>query len=190
MNKTTPQEDIFERYEIEIFGYTRAKELSNLRRIRAFQYVRNGDGEEYQIELSPIFAARRIIVNELHNDISEKKLTELLFSIGYNVLFGHSNDNNKVIESIGQTEFSKKVRAFAYADTNGNRIVFINTQKNKNGYLHSLVHELGHIVMGHLNSWGNEKLSESEKEAEAETFAKVMLHHSNKIQKTEVSANA
>ncbi len=189
MSKIFPQEDVLESWEKKIFGAEKAAEYAKLREIRALQFVYNNENEEKVVEMSPVFVARRIIVNELHNDISEEKLIELLHSIGYTVLFCNPYEKDKTIESIQLAEYAKTVRAFCYNGA-GKKFVFINTQKNKNGYLHSLSHELGHIVMGHLNSWRVDNPSVSEQEAEAEMFAKVMLRCANKTQLKAVTVNA
>ena len=100
---------------------------------------------------------------------------------GYNIVeFNHlcnDKDVNVLVEALHLTEYVRSAKGFTYADNNY-RIIFLHEDLNDTEKTVVLLHELGHIVLGHLSSnniIGNDVVQEFE----ANEFSHYVANRSN-----------
>ncbi len=118
-------------------------------------------------------------VNKIKKILKENKLTfvnveKILNKLGYSVVFFNTPDGDKEIERYELAEEAEKLKSFTYAKTA--RIVFINDDLHSDDKLYLSLHELGHIILGHV---GDGKLTTRNSilvDIEADNFAYSIMY--------------
>ena len=115
----------------------------------------------------------------LNGEINVSNIISYLYKIGYTVIFFNTPHGDELVKTYRLEKDAQQLKAFTYV--NKVHFVFINNDLHNRDKLYSLLHELGHIVLGHLNG---DNIFYSDKrliDAEAETFVyEVMKPHKNK----------
>lgn len=123
---------------------------------------------------SVVKTAIKFINKDIKKKLDFRTITECLKSKGYTVIFYNPEEGNNLIESYGLTEFSRTVKAFTVRK-DALKIVFISSVVPPEDKLYLLLHEVGHIVLGHLNT--NSLTTNSRlQDMEAEAFAYTLLN--------------
>lgn len=118
-------------------------------------------------------------VNKIKKILKQNKLTfvnveKVLNKIGYSVVFFDTPDGDKEIERYELAKEAKKLKSFTYAKTA--HIVFINDVLHSDDKLYLALHELGHIILGHV---GDGKLTTRNSilvDIEADNFAYSIIY--------------
>ena len=102
-------------------------------------------------------------------------------SKGYITVFYNDEEPNPVLELLNKTEYAKGKRGFTNLTkkSGGFGFVFINTEYGYSEQLKTLIHEAGHIALGHLENMGQggKRYTNNDLyEMEAETFTYLLLH--------------
>lgn len=114
---------------------------------------------------------------ELRGEVSSENVLKYLQRAGYAVFFYTEEKNKLLLSQYGLYEFSQTATAFTYAN-NENRFVFVNDRSTSEQKLYSLLHEAGHIFLGHLI--GNPCLKNDRKtESESEAFVHAVMSLKN-----------
>ncbi len=120
--------------------------------------------------INPQKAARKVR-KQLRGEITFETLTEYINHFGYCVIL--FNDYDEALTCHNIAEYAVGKSAFTYTqDTN---IIFIRETLHANDKVILLLHEIGHIVLGHMK--GNHlRVSDAiETEYQADTFAHLVL---------------
>lgn len=118
----------------------------------------------------------RIVRKALRNKLSFSDLKDYIEDNGYPVMFIGSPDGDDFIERLGLIKHKAK-RAFTYE--NGVKIIFIQHDLTEFEKLHCLLHELGHIKLGHIEMSSYE-IDDITAETQAETFAFEVLNYNRR----------
>jgi Predicted Zn peptidase len=113
---------------------------------------------------------------KLNDNISFNSIENYLKTINCGLLFYGKNDNEDcIIDVIGQRGYSKTVSAFTYKSREIN-IIFINLDNELTceEKLFLLLHELGHILLKHKSINGILAYGLDECEADADYFAELL----------------
>ena len=104
-----------------------------------------------------------------------ENVRKILYELGYSVIFFNTYSGDLEIERYNLHEEKNKLRAFSYSENA--RIVFINNNLSAEDKLYSALHELGHIVLGHLQTdiTGRNKIL---MDIEADNFAYSVIYRS------------
>lgn len=93
--------------------------------------------------------AAKLIIKHTKGRINFNSVESWLLSIGYKIIFFNTIAGDVEISRYGLTEKAKIKKAFTYC---GNaKIVFIDGTLPSEDKLYLLLHESGHIALGHLN---------------------------------------
>ena len=122
-------------------------------------------------------------VNKIKKILKQNKLTfvnveKVLNKLGYSVVFFDTPDGDKEIERYELAKEAKKLKSFTYAKTA--HIVFINDVLHSDDKLYLALHELGHIILGHV---GDGKLTTRNSilvDIEADNFAYSIIYPSKR----------
>ncbi|MDY3928612.1 MAG: ImmA/IrrE family metallo-endopeptidase [Clostridia bacterium] len=98
-------------------------------------------------------------------------------SIGYNVIFFSSFDD-EYINLYDLTYIAQNTSAFTY--NNLAHIIFINDNISYFEKLHRILHEIGHIMLGHIGNGTLYLQNKDEADSEAEAFVYVLLYDKQK----------
>lgn len=117
--------------------------------------------------------AAKLIIKHTKGRINFNSVESWLLSIGYKIIFFNTIAGDVEISRYGLTEKAKIKKAFTYC---GNaKIVFIDGTLPSEDKLYLLLHESGHIALGHLNlkrlSTENDTFLEFEADATAHILA-------------------
>lgn len=119
-------------------------------------------------------------IYKIKRALKGKRLTfvnveNILQSLGYSVVLFNTYPGDMELERYGLEEKKGKLKAFTYSQTA--HIVFIDANLHADDKLYLLLHELGHIVLGHV---GDGKLVTRNKiliDIEADNFAYSIIHN-------------
>ena len=96
------------------------------------------------------------------------KIKTAIKDAGYTIVeysnISDDEDVRVIVETLGLAEACQKTRGFIYADSQ-NRLVFVNADLTNTEKSYVLIHELGHIMLGHSKSglvFGNDVTEEYE----------------------------
>jgi len=109
----------------------------------------------------------------LKGKISFENLEEYVNTFGYKIIFFNTFDGDIEVKRYNKEEIAKDTDAFTHCGTA--QIIFINYDVSSESKIYLLLHEIGHIVLGHI---GDGKLFLRNKiliDIEADTFAYLML---------------
>lgn len=93
--------------------------------------------------------AKNKIIKLLRNDLSFENVEKVLNEQGYSVVFFNTPTGDIEIERYKLFEERDTLMAFTYSETA--RIVFIDGTLSAEDKLYLALHELGHIILGHLD---------------------------------------
>ncbi len=108
----------------------------------------------------------------LHGQINFETLTKHMESTGFAVVL--FNDTNKLIKRYSLEETAKAKSAFTYVDKTSS-LIFIRENLHANDKLLQLLHEIGHITLGHLKGNYLRVTEIAETEYQANHFAHLVL---------------
>lgn len=94
--------------------------------------------------------AKNKIIRKLRNNLCFETVENVLNEYGYSVVFFNTTVGDIEIERYDLTSEKNTLMAFTYFETA--RIVFIDGRLSAEDKLYLALHELGHIVLGHLES--------------------------------------
>ena len=100
-------------------------------------------------------------------------------SKGYITVFYNDKEPNPALELLKKTEFAKGVRGFTLLTkrVGGLGLVFINTDYGYAEQLKTLIHEAGHITLGHTENISYKGFIRNDLfEMQAETFAYLLIN--------------
>lgn len=118
--------------------------------------------------------AKKFIV-KMKWDLTIKSLTKFLENEGFNVIFYNPYEPHPVIKMLKLVTYSKKVKAFVCIDRQKGRFVCVKDNCSNENKIHSLIHEIAHILLKHIG-YGRERNIERE-ETEAEAFVFVAQNY-------------
>lgn len=111
--------------------------------------------------------ARKFITKDLKRKLNFETVEKYLNKIGYIVLFYDESDSSEIIQKYDLVEYSKSCNAFTINDEDI-KVVFINTKLSSQDMLYAVLHEIGHILLKHLDCrtvTANRNLQEIEADA-------------------------
>lgn len=85
----------------------------------------------------------------LKGKLTSQAVITALNTKGFDVIFYNTPEGDKALKAYGLYEYSQTVDAFTYC--NKTKIVFIKENLSESDRLRTLLHEVGHIELGHLN---------------------------------------
>ena len=109
----------------------------------------------------------------LKGNIDIPNLVKYLESIGYSVVFFNTEDGDELLKSYGINPGITK--AFTYCGAT--KIIFVDGKLHTSDKLYSLLHECGHILLGHIGNNSIELLNKRSIENEAEAFVYAVLNY-------------
>lgn len=118
--------------------------------------------------------ARKFITKDLKRNLDFESVEKYLNKIGYIVLFYDESESSEIIQKYDLVEYSKSCNAFTINDEDI-KVVFINTKLSSQDMLYAVLHEVGHILLKHLDCrtvTANRNLQE----IEADAFAYQVLY--------------
>ena len=120
-------------------------------------------------------AAKKFIRHDLKYHVNSENIILYLRKSGYSVIFYDVDKGHNIIAEYKMSDLSKRVNAFTVCKGN-NKYVFARTGLSEENLLCALVHETGHIILGHLSP---DRVPQNKRldEMEAETFSYIVLHH-------------
>lgn len=118
-------------------------------------------------------AAKKFAAHTLKGDINIETLVSYLHNQGYSVVFYNNESSHSMIIANNLVEYSKEVNGFTFCRY-GDKFVFIKDELTDSHKLYTLLHETGHIILGHLRS---DRFPQNDRldEMEAEAFAYAVL---------------
>ena len=105
-------------------------------------------------------------------------IEQYLETIGYKVAFYNTPNGDKLLAKLDLLSDASDVPAFTY--TGAGNIVFIDDNVSSEDKNYLLYHEVGHILLGHLSYARMSTKNRYNMEYEADVFAHMLLHPSNK----------
>lgn len=118
------------------------------------------------------------VTKEFKGHINIIKLKECLKRQGYSTVFYNTPEGDAIINAYNLPDTTKIKKAFTYCGAT--KIVFVNYNDHMTDKIYSLLHELGHIVLGHLKDHSIALSDKELLELEAEVFAYEILKR-NKV---------
>lgn len=91
----------------------------------------------------------------LHYQVNFETVKSYLAKMGYIIMFyGSQGDESGILRKNGLLDYSQKVPAITI-DDDDYKVVFLNSKNSSNDLLCALLHETGHIMLGHLKKRKN-----------------------------------
>ena len=117
--------------------------------------------------------AGKKIIKALRKKLSFENAEEITNNLGYSVVFFNTAVGDAELERYDLIEEKESLMAFTYFENA--RIVFIDGKLSVEDRLYLLLHEIGHIVLGHLESdiFNRNKVL---MDIEADNFAYKVIH--------------
>lgn len=97
-----------------------------------------------------IKAAKRFVKISLKGNINFEAVSNYINKTGYTINFYNPGETNSLIEKYKLSDFSKSVHAFT-VKTKDIKTVFIDISLSAENKMRALLHEAGHIVLGHMD---------------------------------------
>ncbi len=107
-------------------------------------------------------------------DITVQSIIKFLEYRGYDVVFFNTEDGDELLKKYGI--ILGRSKAITYCGIT--KIVFIDDSIHSNDKLYVLLHECGHILLGHINENQIHSIDKMSTENEAEAFAYKVLNYS------------
>lgn len=102
-----------------------------------------------------------------------------LEQLGYGVILFNTPQGDELIESLGLDKDKNTTNAFTTGGAA--RFVFLNNNISSSDKLYALLHEAGHIMLGHVGTGAMKWLDSSTMESEANAFAAEVISPSSSI---------
>lgn len=118
----------------------------------------------------------RLLHKSLKGEITVPGLIKYLEQFGYNTVFFNTEDGDDLIRRCGIER--KGVPAFTYSGIV--KVVFVDDLSPINEKIYSLLHECGHIVLGHMEELEYHSMDKRSTENEVEAFAYASLHYQSR----------
>lgn len=151
---------------VNLFNDTYINRLLSSVRIRAAE-------TERKKSLNIIQCANYFVKKKLKNKVNFETVKSYLQSIGYAVIFYNSDKDNEILNKYDLTEFSKTVKGFTVFRKDLHA-VFIDENSSCVQRLCSILHEVAHIELNHINE---KNIKDSRiMEMEADVFAYHLLN--------------
>ncbi len=117
------------------------------------------------------------------DNLSYDKLADISQRLGYKIIrfrkFENDEDVQTVIDSCGLQEDRQNSSAFTYVNDT-TKLMFLREHIGEDELIHYMLHELGHIWLGHLSKAAGEEKQEREADEFAVTV-KLILNHTYTI---------
>lgn len=110
----------------------------------------------------------------LHGKPDSKNIIAALKKNGYEVVFYNTVDGDATVKAYGLQTLASARNAFTLCDTA--RIVFVSNNLSALEKRDALLHETGHILLGHIGNGISHLLDNRTSEAEADAFMLEVLH--------------
>lgn len=114
----------------------------------------------------------KLLYRETNGTVTISSLAACLKRRGYDIVFFHTEEGDEILKAYGI--LPNKTRAFTVCGPL--KIVFVDNNLHASDKLYSILHECGHIMLGHLESNGY-MLDKRKNENEAEAFAYGALNY-------------
>lgn len=91
-------------------------------------------------------------------------------------IYGYK-ESKRMIETLKMDDFAKRCNGFC-ANVDGNKMIFCNENMEEAAFYHVLAHEMGHLLLGHLDSRKDMRPNQSNlnwQEIEANIFACILF---------------
>lgn len=122
-----------------------------------------------------IKAAKRFVKTFLKGNVNFEAVSNYINKEGYIINFYNPDESNSLIEKYKLSDFSKTVHAFTIKAKDV-KTVFIDISLSAENKFRALLHETGHIVLGHMDissTFADKRLHDMQ----AETFAYSVLNY-------------
>lgn len=126
---------------------------------------------------SKIKEAANNLKKAIQGEITLVNVVEYAENIGYDVIFFSSVDDD-YIKQYNLTYIAQNTSAFTYNDLA--HVIFINNNLSYFEKLHRLLHEIGHIMLGHIGNGTLYLQNKDEADSEAEAFVYFLLYDKQK----------
>ena len=113
------------------------------------------------------------LFKSLKGKIDTPSLVKYLETIGYSVVFFNTEDGDELLNAYDLNP--KNAKAFTYCGAT--KIVFVDSNLHTSDKIYSLLHECGHILLGHIGKNSIELLNKRSTENEAEAFCYAVLNY-------------
>lgn len=117
----------------------------------------------------------KAIIKKLNNDLSPENIISYLNSLGCTVAFTSTKEGKVLLTGLELDEPMSKYNALTYYN-NSIKIVFVDDTIAKQDMLCSLLHEMAHIVLGHMEGHPSTR-DKRQNEMEAEALVYLILNH-------------
>lgn len=104
----------------------------------------------------------------LDRKLTSQAVVSVLNKDGYDVIFFNTPEGDTALKAYGLFEYSKTTDAFTFC--NKTKIVFVNEKLTEPDRLRVLLHEAGHIKLGHIDTDDVHQSDNPIMEAEANAF--------------------
>lgn len=105
-------------------------------------------------------------------NVNLKSIISQLRMLGYSTVFFNTPEGDEILSAL--SIFPQQVKAFTYCGSAN--IVFVDNNQHPADKLYSLLHELGHILIGHIGKGEIDLNNKRKIENEAEAFAYMVLN--------------
>lgn len=114
-----------------------------------------------------VFKHAKKFITQVKGEICIDTIRAFLNRKGYMVIPYNNEEGNFIIEQYDLLEYSQKVESFTFCKY-GYKFVFVQDTLTDTEKLYTLLHEVGHIVLGHLKI---EKFPQSDQLDDIEAYA-------------------
>lgn len=119
----------------------------------------------------------RLLHKSLRGEITVPGMIRYLERFGYNTVFFNTEEGNRITKAYGVDSMKNKVSSFVY--NGGTKVVFVDDLSHISDKMHDLLHECGHITLGHMDEFEFHTIDKRTTECEAEAFAYAALHYNH-----------
>ena len=96
-------------------------------------------------------------------------------NLGFTTVFFNTPEGDLTLLKCGYSEEDKKYKAFTHIDTA--KIIFINNNVENESKLYLLLHEIGHILLGHIGDGQSNTRNPVLMDVETDAFVNEVLHY-------------
>lgn len=123
------------------------------------------------------------LYKSLKGKIDTPSLVKYLETIGYSVVFFNTEVGDELLNAYDL--HPENTKAFTYCGAT--KIVFVDSNLHTNDKVYSLLHECGHILLGHIGQNSIDLLNKRSIENEAEAFSYAVLNYNKAANRQNVS---
>ena len=121
-----------------------------------------------------ISQAKRLLRKYKLGKVNLDNIIYIIENQGYEIIEYSLREKNTVLSHLNLDNYAQGCKSFSY-NGNGLKFVFLREDTDVNEKIYALLHELGHIVCGHMRRSSTSPL-DVEEEREANEFAHYILH--------------